>query len=184
MAAKKNNETREMYVKTRRSWHDGSRIEIDFTSEVSVNGEVERISNYSVTLWISGEQHHTCTCMGYSRWKKNCCHITFFLEVEEIRVTIANESSVAVAAPVLSIDALIAMINSKAGKVVIQCGPAVDGKAWLDELDDEAKHRDWVAEEIKASSLVGNRFALPVPAAALKKTVKVSSEWLLGQRSA
>lgn len=116
MTATKSTTTRELFVRTRRAWKDGSRIEIDFTSvRTNDKGEVT-ISNYSVTLWVDDRNDDTCTCMGFSRWG-HCCHLEHFVVVEDVRrqIVVAEQS-----AP--SIQTVVALINLTTGKQVVKIG--------------------------------------------------------------
>jgi len=120
MAATKKHETREMFVKTRREWRDGSKVEIEFTSVKKIGDLVTGISQHMVTLYTDGRPD-ACTCSGFSRWS-HCCHIDHFRLVEDLRrriVVVAEQ-------PVQSIRTVVALLNLKFGKAVISIGVPVE----------------------------------------------------------
>lgn len=123
--SKKQQESREMFVRTRRQWKDGSKIEIEFTSKVSVNGKVDHISNHTVTLRTGND---TCSCMGYASSERKyaleeepghgtCCHIEYFRGVENMRrrLVVAEQS-------VQRIESVVALLNLTTGKQVVMIG--------------------------------------------------------------
>lgn len=121
---------REMFVRTRRAWKDGSKIEIEFTS-VKKDGEETTISNHQVTLWFDGEHKDSCTCQGFGRWG-HCCHVKHFVIVEQLRagMTIPAPEVVPVLKSVM-IEAIVMQLNRTMGKQVVTLGVPVAPPAQL-----------------------------------------------------
>lgn len=194
--------TREMYVKTRRAFRATADkrspvmcIVIDFTSEMRVEGKIDHVSNYRVTLWTNGKPD-TCTCMGFSSSDRKhpghgtCCHITHFRLVEDMRrrLVVAEQ-------PKQSIESVVALINFVEGKGVIKIGAStipVPTKQLGQLTIKESRDREWDRHlgkppVVRATRLTevlsGNRHALPTPKEA-PTPVKVSADFLFGRRSA
>lgn len=125
------NVAREMFVRTRRAWKDGSKIEIDFTSVTE-----KRSENYTVTLYNDGEHIDTCTCTGFS-YRSHCCHLDHFRMVEQLRTAMTTPAAsrvspltavlveaqqIAQRQQVTQIEAVIAQLTSKMGKQVVTMG--------------------------------------------------------------
>jgi hypothetical protein len=174
--SKKNQVTREMYIKTRRAFREIADktspvvcVQIDFTSVKTDNGEVS-ISNHTVTLWVDGRASDTCSCQGFST-HKHCCHVDHFRLVEMLRVGM----TIAATAPAAdnkeqAIEALVASINAKAGETVI--GYATTAKA--------AEAASDAVLEKTTSTLVGNRYRADIPPRRSGPSpIVVDPSWLL-----
>lgn len=153
-SSKKSHETREFYVRTRREWKDGSKVEIEFTSEVKVDGKLDHVSNYMVTL------HHEdcgdrCTCMGFGSSERahpgsgTCCHIEHFRLVEGYTVAIhATCRRLLVAEqPVQSLESVVAILNLVEGKGTISVGasaiPVPPAKDLGQMTIKQSRDREW-----------------------------------------
>jgi hypothetical protein len=121
----------------------------------SVNGKAS--NDYTVTLWLDGEHIDTCDCKGFLRYG-HCCHVDHYRLVEGL----CGDKARAMAA-------LVSRINTKFGKVVIRVGVP----------DAQPAPAPVRLTEV----LNGNRFSVPAPKEA-PKPASVSSDWLLGRRSA
>lgn len=179
MASKKT--AREMYIRTRRAWKDGSKIEIEFTS---VNGKSH---DYTVTLWNDGEHTDTCTCPAFPYGR--CPHLKHFTMVEQLRTGMTTVAPTPVIRE-LVIEAVVAQLNSKLGHPIITIGASTVPVPVKDQgqmTAEEIRQRDWdrtmettPAPVVRRDSLGNNRYRSDLPARHdAPAPIAVDRAWLL-----
>jgi len=107
---------RQIFIKTRAAWKDGSRIMFAFTS---VKGDVKE--NYIATIGLAPGESDDCSCDGFF-YRGHCSHLDHLKLVETLRYALTSQEVIPAPTKAVLIEAVVFSINKKIGKPLIVRG--------------------------------------------------------------